>query len=137
MPGTVDRGETSAKHNFAIGLQCERLDLIVRACAWIETGVQRPVGVQPGDSVAAAATVLSECAAPDDFSIRLQGDGENLVVKTAVVSAARLERGVRESPLGQSGGERAKGQREEKYSVCASPGVRVHKIMAVSPIDLI
>ena len=86
--------EATADQNFSVSLHGNFIDAAVRASAGSEAGVQRAVGVEPGDAAARHAADRGELAADQNFSIRLHGQTVNVAVGQRIEGVRRFHRAV-------------------------------------------
>jgi len=84
LRSVLDAGEETANQDAPIALNCQRANGTVGANARIaKAGIQRTIGIEPGNMVARLAVNRAEIPANDYFAIRLNGDGPNRPVQTA------------------------------------------------------
>src|SRR2546423_15018615 len=69
--------EISAVQFLAIRLHRNPRNTLVRSSARIETAVQTPIGIEPGNAVSVRAIHSAESAPNDHFAIRLNGHRRN------------------------------------------------------------
>src|SRR5439155_18108078 len=67
----VDDAEISPHEHFAIGLECQRPDGGIGACAWIEAGIEAAVAVKPRDMVAHHSIDGVELASEQNLCVAL------------------------------------------------------------------
>src|SRR5436190_7384423 len=79
----VDDGEFTADDKLAIRLQSNRVNLTVRPCSRVETAIETPIRVEPGNTGSIRATDCCEVPAHEHLAIRLQDQGTNKPVGSA------------------------------------------------------
>src|SRR5690606_39494598 len=91
-------GEISPDDDLLIGLHGGGTDKGTDTRARVETQIQAAVRVQPGDAVPARAIVADEIPPDDDFSIGMNGGGEDAVVRSHAGVEVHVKAAVRVQP---------------------------------------
>ena len=91
----VDGGDKTGDEHLPIRLQRDRRNTPVRSCPGIETVVQTPVHIEPGNPAAVRAVETGEAATDKHFPIRLDYDR----IDPAVRPCAGIETAV-QTPIG-------------------------------------
>ena len=126
----IEQIKITCHDRLAVGLQrhgCDRCVLvqvrIKRPAARVKGGIQRGVGIKPGNAVATRATTatcLGEKPAHQQLAIGLHPSGKDIAVKTG------LERLVHTTDLGQGRGNEAGQDPENHHPTAAGPDELVH-----------
>lgn len=86
----IHLGEFPADQHLAIGLQGQLPRHAIGACPWIEGGIQRAIGVEPGNAVARNAIHLGKRPPDQHLAIGLQGQ----VPRRAIGACSWIEGGI-------------------------------------------
>ena len=137
--GAEHVGESADGQQFAVGLEGERLHVVVRDVGRTPAGIGRTVGIEAREVAAGGAADGVEAAADDDLSVRLQRQGVNVAAHVQPVAEGQVHAAVGVEPHDALPADAAKRREESSNDQFAIrlQGQRRHRGVGTAAVEIV